>query len=189
MGAKAAQSLSPQQQEDILDILQIRFEKYSERHQGIDWADVHARLVANPTKLWSLNEMEVTGGEPDVIGFDKAMGTYTFCDCAAESPAKRRSICYDVEGLESRKENKPAGSAVEMAAGMGIELLDIDGYHKLQQLGNFDRKTSSWIKTPSDIRKLGGALFGDHRFGTTFIYHNGAQSYYAGRGFRGILKV
>jgi len=159
------------------------------RHKGIDWAKVQARLVANPDKLWSLNEMEKTGGEPDVVGHDKKSGAYIFYDCSAESPKGRRSSCYDGEALKSRKENKPESSALEMASAMGIEILAEEQYRELQNLGEFDTKTSSWIETPSNIRKLGGAIFADRRYNTVFVYHNGAESYYAGRAFRGSLKV
>lgn len=175
--------------ENLLDILKTRFEKNMKRHKGIEWQAVRARLEANPKKLWSLNEMERTGGEPDVIGYDKLSGEYMFCDCAPESPKGRRSLCYDREGLDSRKEFKPVNSALDMAVDMGIEMLDEQEYKDLQKLGPFDGKTSSWIKTPDEVRKLGGAIFGDFRFGRVFIYHNGAQSYYGSRAFRGILKV
>jgi hypothetical protein len=169
--------------------LQARFEKNMNRHQGLEWAKVQAKLEANAEKLWSLNEMERTGGEPDVVGHDKKTGEYIFGDCSAESPKGRRSVCYDREALESRKENKPKGNAVDLAAAIGIELLTEEQYRELQKLGDFDAKTSSWVKTPSGIRKLGGAIFGDRRFDTIFVYHNGAESYYAGRGFRGSLMV
>jgi hypothetical protein len=159
------------------------------RHKGLEWATVLGRLEANPEKLWSLNEMEKTGGEPDVVDHDKKTGELTFCDCAAESPEGRRSLCYDGEALRARKENKPKGSAMDLAAAMGIELLTEEGYRELQKLGTFDAKTSSWVKTPADIRKLGGALFADYRYGKVFVYHNGAQSYYAARGFRGSLRI
>lgn len=181
--------LSAQQGSELLDILKTRFEKNMGRHKGIDWAKVQAKLEGSPEKLWSLNEMEMTGGEPDVVGHDKKTGEYMFYDCAAESPKGRRSICYDAEALESRKEHKPADSAVNMAADMGIELLTEEQYRELQQLGKFDLKTSSWVETPADIRKLGGALFCDRRYNTVFLYHNGAESYYAARGFRGSLRV
>jgi hypothetical protein len=181
--------LSPEQHEELLKALKARFEKNKNRHKGIEWAKVQARLEANPEKLWSLNEMEETGGEPDVVGYDKKTGEYIFYDCSAESPKGRRSVCYDHEALESRKEHKPENSAIEMAADMGIELLTEEQYRQLQELGNFDTKTSSWIKTPSEIRKLGGALFCDRRYDTVFLYHNGAESYYAARGFRGLLSV
>lgn len=181
--------LSPKQREELLHTLEVRFEKNMNRHKGLEWNKVKAKLLANPQKLWSLFEMEYTGGEPDVVGLDKKTGEYIFCDCSAESPKGRRSICYDHEALESRKEHKPENSAVEMAADMGIELLTETQYRDLQQLGNFDMKTSSWVKTPPAIRKLGGALFCDFRFGHVFVYHNGAESYYAARGFRGSLRV
>lgn len=175
----------------LLSTLKARFEKNKTRHKGLDWALIQAKLENKTaaSKLWSLHEMENTGGEPDVIGFDKKTGEYIFYDCAAESPKDRRSICYDHEALEKRKEHKPANSAVQMATDMGIELLTEEQYRELQQLGNFDTKTSSWIKTPAAIRKLGGALFCDRRFDTVFVYHNGAESYYGGRGFRGSLRV
>src|ERR1041384_3993349 len=159
------------------------------RHKGLQWAEVQAKLKANPEKLWSLNEMERTGGDPDVVGQDKKTGEYTFCDCSPESPKGRRSVCYDREALEARKENKPKDSAIEMAAAIGIELLTEEEYRQLQKLGDFDTKTSSWVKTPSDVRKLGGALFCDRRYDKVFLYHNGAESYYAARGFRGSLRV
>ena len=177
------------QHEELLNILKARFEKNMNRHKGVEWAKVQARLEANTEKLWSLNEMERTGGEPDVVGHDKKTGEYIFYDCSAESPKGRRSICYDREGLESRKEHKPKNNAIDMAAAMGIELLTEEQYRELQKLGNFDTKTSSWLKVPSEIRKLGGAIFADRRYGTVFVYHNGAQSYYGGRAFRGLLKV
>ncbi|MGF1923280.1 MAG: DUF4256 domain-containing protein [Bacteroidia bacterium] len=181
--------LLPAQREELLTTLRTRFEKNKNRHEGIEWASVQAKLDANVEKLWVLDEMEVTGGEPDVVGYDEATDEYLFFDCATESPKGRRSVCYDHEALEARKEHKPANSAVQMALDIGIELLDEEQYKYLQQLGNFDTKTSSWIKTPAEIRKLGGALFGDYRYGTTFFYHNGAESYYGARGFRGALKV
>jgi len=181
--------LSPDQCEALMKTLKTRFEKNLNRHKGIDWAKVQAKLKANTEKLYSLNEMEITGGEPDVIGLDKKTGEYIFYDCSAESPKERRSICYDHEALEKRKEHKPEDSAINMAADMGIELLTEEQYRELQQLGNFDTKTSSWIKTPAHIRKLGGALFCDRRYDTVFLYHNGADSYYAARGFRGSVKV
>lgn len=181
--------LSPEQQQELLRVLKARFEKNSSRHNGLEWNNVHARLEANPGKLWSLHEMEITGGEPDVVGQDKKTGEYLFYDCAAESPKGRRSLCYDRKALDSRKEHKPADSAMDMATAMGIELLNEEQYRALQKLGKFDTKTSSWIITPPDIRKLGGALFGDYRYGTVFVYHNGAESYYAARGFRGSLRV
>jgi hypothetical protein len=181
--------LSKEQSEKFLAALQDRFAKNRNRHQGIEWQKVQAKLEANPEKLWSLNEMERTGGEPDVVGHDEKMGEYIFYDCSLESPKGRRSFCYDREALELRKENKPKANAVDMAAAMGIELLTEEQYRELQKLGEFDAKTSSWVKTPSAIRKLGGALFCDRRFDTVFVYHNGAESYYAARGFRGWLKV
>ena len=181
--------MSPKQRKELISILKARFEKNSNRHSGIEWSTVQLRLEADVEKLWSLNEMERTGGEPDVVGFDKATGEYLFYDCSAESPKGRRSICYDRAALESRKEFKPENSAIEMAAAMGIELLTEEQYRYLQQLGNFDTKTSSWIITPSEIRKLGGALFCDRRYNTVFVYHNGAESYYAARGFRGFIGV
>jgi hypothetical protein len=181
--------LSPERRKELLQALQGRFEKNMNRHKGLEWADVQAKLEANAEKLWSLNEMERTGGEPDVIGHDKKTGETIFYDCSAESPKDRRSLCYDREALESRKENKPADNAMDMATGMGIELLTEEQYRELQKLGSFDTKTSSWVKTPSAIRKLGGALFCDRRYDTVFLYHNGAESYYAARGFRGSLRV
>jgi hypothetical protein len=181
--------LSKEQSEKFLAALQDRFAKNRNRHQGIEWQKVQAKLEANPEKLWSLNEMERTGGEPDVVGHDEKMGEYIFYDCSLESPKGRRSFCYDREALELRKENKPKANAVDMAAAMGIELLTEEQYRELQKLGEFDAKTSSWVKTPSAIRKLGGALFCDRRFDTVFVYHNCAESYYAARGFRGWLKV
>lgn len=184
-----ANELTAEQREELLSTLKARFEKNVNRHTGIEWAAVQAKLAANTDKLWSLNEMENTGGEPDVIGQDEATGEYLFCDCSAESPKGRRSICYDPAALESRKEHKPGNSAVGMAAAMGIELLTEDQYRELQKLGAFDTKTSSWVQTPSAIRKLGGALFCDRRYNTVFLYHNGAESYYGARGFRGLLRV
>src|SRR3989339_875239 len=181
--------LSPKQSEELLKTLKTRFEKNMNRHKGIEWTKVEAKLAAITEKLWSLNEMEKTGGEPDVVGYDKNTGEYIFYDCSAESPKDRRSLCYDREALESRKEHKPKNNAVDMAAAMGIELLTEEQYRELQKLGNFDTKTSSWVKTPSDIRKLGGALFADFRYGNVFVYHNGAESYYAVRGFRGSVRV
>jgi hypothetical protein len=178
-----------EEQEELLKTLKARFEKNMNRHKGLDWAKVQARLEANPQKLRSLNEMETTGGEPDVVGHDKKSGEYIFYDCSAESPKGRRRICYDHEALEARKENKPKDSAVNMAATMGIELLTEEQYRELQKLGNFDLKTSSWVKTPPEIRKLGGALFCDRRYNQVFLYHNGADSYYAARAFRGSLRV
>jgi hypothetical protein len=181
--------LSPTQREQLLRALNARFEKNMNRHKGLEWDKVHAKLEVNAEKLRSLNEMERTGGEPDVVGHDKKADEYIFYDCAAESPKGRRRICYDREALESRKEHKPEDNAIDVAADMGIELLTEEQYRELQDLGNFDTKTSSWVKTPSDIRKLGGALFCDRRYGTVFVYHNGAQSYYAARAFRGSLRV
>lgn len=181
--------LSLQQQEELLSVLKARFEKNKNRHQGLKWTDVQAKLEANPDKLWSLDEMEITGGEPDVVDYDANTDEFIFYDCAAESPKGRRSVCYDHEALEARKEHKPANSAVEMAADMGIALLTEEQYRQMQQLGNFDLKTSSWIQTPAEIRKRGGALFCDRRYDTVFLYHNGADSYYAARGFRGSLRV
>ncbi len=181
--------LSPKQREELLRALKARFEKNMNRHRGLEWAKVQAKLEANPEKLWSLNEMERSGGEPDVIGHDQTTGETVFYDCSAESPKGRTSICYDREGLESRKEHKPANNAMDMAAAMGVELLTEEQYRELQKLGEFDTKTSSWVKTPADIRKLGGALFCDRRFGHVFVYHNGAQSYYGARAFRGSLRV
>jgi len=186
---KNKQDLSPEQQKALLETLKARFEKNMNRHKGLAWAGVLTRLEANPEKMWSLGEMERTGGEPDVVGRDKKTGETIFYDCAPESPKDRRSFCYDREALDSRKENKPKGSAMDLASAMGIELLTEEQYRELQQLGEFDAKTSSWVKTPSEIRKLGGALFCDRRFNTVFTYHNGAESYYAGRAFRGLLKV
>jgi hypothetical protein len=181
--------LSPEQREELLRALKARFEKNMNRHQGLEWAKVQAKLEANTEKLLSLNEMERTGGEPDVVGLDKKTGEYIFYDCSAESPKGRRSVCYDREGLESRKEHKPENNAIDMASGMGIELLTEEQYRELQKLGNFDTKTSSWVKTPAEIRKLGGALFCDRRYDHVFVYHNGAESYYGVRGFRGSLRV
>lgn len=181
--------LSPKQSEELLKALRARFEKNMNRHKGLEWAKVQTRLAANPEALWSLNEMETTDGEPDVVGFDKKTGAYIFYDCSAESPKGRRSVCYDREALEARKEHKPKDSAMNMAAAMGIEILTEEQYRELQELGEFDLKTSSWIKTPPDIRKLGGALFCDRRYGNVFVYHNGADSYYAARAFRGSLRV
>jgi hypothetical protein len=181
--------LSPEQQEELLSLLKNRFEKNMNRHKGIEWAKVQAKLEANTGKLWSLNEMEMTAGEPDVVGQDKKTGEYIFCDCSAESPKGRRSVCYDREALDSRKEHKPGNNAVDMAVGMGIEILTEEQYRELQQKGNFDTKTSSWVKTPPEIRKFGGAVFCDRRYDHVFLYHNGAESYYAARGFRGALNV
>ena len=184
-----AKDMKATQREELLKTLKVRFEKHMNRHKGLEWAKVQARLGANSDKLWSLREMERTGGEPDVVGYDKKTGEFIFYDCSAESPKGRRSVCYDREGLESRKEHKPASSAIDMAAAMGIELLTAEQYRELQKLGTFDAKTSSWVKTPSEIRRLGGAIFADFRYGTVFVYHNGAQSYYAARAFRGSLRV
>jgi hypothetical protein len=181
--------LSLEQCEDLLRVLKARFEKNMNRHKGLEWAKVQAKLEDNPEKLWSLNEMERTGGEPDVVGYDKKKDEYIFYDCSAESPKGRRSVCYDREALESRKNHKPENNAIDMATAMGIELLTEEQYRALQKLENLDMKTSSWVQTPSDIRELGGALFCDRRFGHIFVYHNGADSYYAARGFRGSLRV
>lgn len=181
--------LSESQSETLIGILRTRFEKNTNRHKGIKWGDIQAKLETNPEKLWSLDEMEETGGEPDVVGFDKKTGEYIFFDCATESPKGRRSICYDQQALESRKEHKPKDSAIAMADAMGIEILTEEQYRELQKLGIFDIKTSSWVQTPAEIRKRGGALFCDRRYDTVFLYHNGAESYYAARGFRGCLKV
>jgi hypothetical protein len=188
-GVKTKKELSLEQPEELLRALKARFEKNRNRHEGLEWAKVKAKLEANTEKLWSLSEMERTGGEPDVVGHDKKTGEYIFFDCSPESPKGRRSVCYDREALESRKEHKPADNAMDMAAAMGIELLTEEQYRGLQKLGNFDTKTSSWVKTSSDIRKLGGALFCDRRYDTVFLYHNGAESYYAARAFRGSLRV
>jgi len=181
--------LSSAEREELLGVLKARFQKNMNRHKGIEWAKVEAKLEANAEKLWSLNEMERTGGEPDVVGHDKKTGEYIFCDCSEQSPKGRRSVCYDWEALDSRKENKPANNAMDMVAAMGMELLTEEQYRELQKLGDFDTKTSSWVQTPSNIRKLGGALFCDRRFDTVFVYHNGAESYYAARGFRGSLRI
>ena len=181
--------MKAKQREELLNVLQTRFEKNMNRHQGLEWAKVQARLEAHPEKLRSLNEMESTGGEPDVVGFDKKSGEYIFYDCSAESPTGRRSLCYDRVALESRKENKPKNNALDVAAAIGIELLTEEQYRELQTLGTFDLKTSSWVKTPADIRKLGGALYCDRRYDTVFVYHNGAESYYAARAFRGSLRA
>jgi hypothetical protein len=182
-------ALSQTQRDELIKALKVRFEKNMNRHKGLEWAKVQAKLEANTKKLWSLHEMERTGGEPDIVGHDKKTGEYIFYDCSAESPNGRRSICYDRKALDSRKEHKPKNSAMDMAATMGIELLTEEEYRELQELGNFDMKTSSWIQTPSAIRDLGGALFCDRRYNTVFVYHNGAESYYAGRGFRGSLRI
>jgi hypothetical protein len=184
-----AKDMKAKQREELLRALKARFEKNMNRHKGLEWAKVQAKLEANIEKLWSLNEMERTGGEPDVVGHDKKTGEYIFYDCSAESPTDRRSLCYDREALEARKEAKPKDSAIDMATAMGIELLTEEQYRELQKLGNFDTKTSSWVKTPADIRELGGAVFCDRRYGNVFLYHNGAESYYAARGFRGSLRV
>jgi len=185
----AAKKLSPEQREELLGALKARFEKNLKRHQGLEWAKVKAKLEANPARLWSLSEMEKTGGEPDVVGHDKKTGEYIFFDCSAETPKGRVSVCYDREGWKSRKEHRPENTAMDMATAMGIELLTEEQYQELQELGNFDTKTSSWVKTPADIRKLGGALYCDRRYGRVFVGHNGAQSYYAARAFRGSLRV
>ena len=185
----AKKQLSPQQREELLKTLKARFEKNMNRHKGLDWAKVQAKLEVSPEKLWSLGEMESTGGEPDVVGYDKKTGDYVFYDCAAETPKGRRSFCYDRAALDSRKEHKPANNAVDVAAAMGVELLTEEQYRELQKLGKFDLKTSSWIDTPADVRKLGGALYCDRRYERVFVYHNGAESYYAARGFRGSLRV
>ena len=186
---RTKRKISPEQGEELLGALQTRFENYMNRHRGFEWATVRPRLEANADKLWSLHEMEKTGGEPDVVGQDKKTGEYLFFDCSTQSPEGRTSVCYDREGLDSRKEHKPKTSAMDMAAAMGIELLTEEQYHELQKFGEFDTKSSSWVKAPADVRKLGGGLFGDRRYGRVFIYHNGAQSYYGGRGFRGALRV
>jgi hypothetical protein len=186
---KNKSELSPAQREELLKALKIRFEKNMNRHKGLEWAKIQAKLEANRAKLWSLYEMERTGGEPDVVGYDQKTGEYIFYDCSSESPGDRRSLCYDRQALESRKEHKPKDNATDMAAAIGIELLSEEEYRQLQKLGKFDTKTSSWIKTPAAIRKLGGALFCDRRYDTVFVYHNGAESYYAARGFRGSLRV
>jgi hypothetical protein len=182
-------TLSPAQREELLGALKARFEKNVNRHKGLEWAKVQAKLEASPEKLWSLHEMEKTGGEPDVVGHDKKTGEYIFMDCSAQSPEGRTSLCYDRAALDSRKEFKPKNSVVDLAAAMGVELLTEEQYCELQTLGEFDTKSSSWVKSPAELRKLGGALFGDRRYGRVFIYHNGAQSYYSGRGFRGALRV
>ena len=187
--SKKARALLPKQTEELLKVLKARFDKNDNRHKGLDWAKVQSKLEAKPAKLWSLQEMERTGGEPDVVGQDKKTGEYLFYDCSEESPKGRRSICYDHEALESRKEFKPKNSALGMAEDMGVEILTEEQYRELQKLGDFDTKTSSWVKTPPNIRKLGGALFCDRRFDFVFLYHNGAESYYAARAFRGLLRV
>jgi hypothetical protein len=186
---KLKKEFSPEQREELLRALKARFEKNMNRHKGLEWAKVQAKLVANTEKLWSLNEMERTSGEPDVVDHDKKTGEYIFCDCSAESPKGRRNVCYDREGQEARKAFKPKDNAIDMAAAMGIDLLTEEKYRGLQKLGNFDTKTSSWVKTPPDIRKLGGALFADRRYGNVFVYHNSAPSYYGVRAFRGSLRV
>ncbi|MGG3854207.1 DUF4256 domain-containing protein [Caldifermentibacillus hisashii] len=186
---KGKSQLSPEQQEKLLEILKTRFEKNMNRHNGLEWEKVQAKLETNTEKLWSLYEMERTGGEPDVVGFDKETGEFIFYDCSPESPKGRRSVCYDREALESRKKHKPQNNAIDMARDMGIEILSEEQYRELQKLGHFDTKTSSWVKTPENIRKLGGAIFCDRRYDTVFVYHNGADSYYASRGFRGSLRV
>ena len=188
-GVETKKKLSSEQREELLAALEARFEKHISRHKGLKWADVKAKLEGTGEKLWSLSEMERTGGEPDVVGHDKKTGEYIFFDCSAESPNDRRSVCYDREALNSRKEHKPNNSAIDMAAAMGIELLTEEQYFALQKLGDFDTKTQSWVKTPSDIRKQGGALYCDRRYGRVFVGYNGAQSYYSGRGFRGSLRV
>lgn len=187
--SKIKKKLSAEQTEGLLKVLKVRFEKNMKRHTGLSWAKVQAKLEAGPEKMWSLEEMEVTGGEPDVVGYDKKTGEFIFYDCSPETPKGRRSICYDREALDSRKQHKPADSAMDMAAAMGIEILTEEEYRELQQLGTFDAKTSSWIQTPDDVRELGGALFCDFRYGKVFVYHNGADSYYVVRGFRGSLRV
>lgn len=184
-----AKEMKANEREELISVLKTRFEKNLNRHEGLEWAKIYAKLEANPEKLWSLSEMERTGGEPDVVGRDKKTGEYIFYDCSAESPKGRRSVCYDREGQESRKEHKPGNNAIDMAASMGIELLTEEQYRELQRLGNFDTKTSSWVKTPSDIRELGGALYADRRYGHVFVYHNGAPSYFSARAFRGSLRV
>ena len=189
MTKKNKKGLLPEQRKELCKVLKARFEKNMNRHKGIEWDKVQARLDANNEKLWSLNEMERTGGEPDVVGYDNKTGEYFFYDCSAESPVGRRSLCYDREALDSRKEHKPKNNAIDMAAAMGIELLTEEQYRHLQKPGEFDTKTSSWVKTPSDIRKLGGAIFCDRRYNNVFVYHNGAESYYAARGFRGLLRI
>lgn len=189
MSKRTKKELSPDQVEQLIKTLRMRFDKNRNRHPELKWNKVETRLRANLDKLWSLNEMEITGGEPDVVGFDKSTGSYIFYDCAAESPKGRRSLCYDREALDSRKTFKPKNSVMDMATEMGIDILSEELYRELQKIENFDTKTSSWVKTPDHIRKLGGAIFCDYRFGTVFTYHNGAESYYAARGFRGELRV
>ena len=186
---KKSKDLSSKERDELLKGMKLRFEKNMHRHPGLSWSQVEAKLESNPDKLASLHAMENTGGEPDVIGHDEKTGEYLFCDCSEQSPSGRRSLCYDREALDSRKENKPSGCAAEMAAAIGIELLTEEQYRELQKLGAFDTKTSSWVKTPAEIRKLGGSLFCDRRYDTVFVYHNGAESYYAARGFRGLLRV
>ena len=188
-GAKPEKSLSPALREELPGVLQARFETHRHRHAGIDWSTVRARLEANPAKLWSLGELERTGGEPDVVGLDARTGEILFFDCSPQSPEPRASLCYDREALDARKKSKPQGCATELAAAMGVELLTEEQYHALQRLGEFDTKSSSWLRTPAEIRELGGAIFGDRRFGRVFVYHNGAESYYSGRGFRAVLRV
>ncbi|MGA8273426.1 MAG: DUF4256 domain-containing protein [Candidatus Sulfotelmatobacter sp.] len=188
-GAKTKKELSAGQSEELLKALQARFEKNRNRHEGLDWAKVRPKLEASAEKLWSVGEMERTGGEPDVVGHDKKTGEYIFFDCSPETPKDRRSFCYDREALDSRKKDKPKNNAMDAAAAMGIEILTEEQYQELQKLGEFDSKTSSWLKTPAEMRRLGGALFADRRFGRVFMYHNGAESYYAGRGFRGAVRV
>ena len=188
-GKSNKRKLSSEERDELLKTLKVRFEKNVNRHKGLEWAKVQTKLEGNPEKMWSLDQMEITGGEPDVVGLDKKSGEFIFYDCSSESPKGRRSVCYDHEALESRKEHKPEDSAIGMAADIGIDILTEEQYRELQQLGNFDTKTSSWIKTPPDIRKLGGAIFCDRRYNTVFLYHNGADSYYAARGFRGSLRV
>lgn len=189
MAKDSKKRLSKKQVDDLIGILKTRFEKNKDRHKGFEWAKIQVRLEANTEKLWSLNEMETTGGEPDIIDYEKKSGEYIFCDCSVESPNGRRSYCYDGAALAARKENKPKGNAMDLAAAMGIELLSEEQYRELHKHGSYDTKTSSWLKTPVDIRRLGGAIFGDFRYGQIFIYHNGADSYYAARGFRGMLRV
>jgi hypothetical protein len=186
---QTAKDLNVKQREELLGALKARFEKNMNRHKGLEWVKVQAKLEADPEKLWSLNEMERTDGEPDVIGYDEKTSEYIFYDCSVESPKDRRNVCYDREALESRKEAKPKDSALDMAAAMGVEILTEEQYRALQKLGNFDTKTSSWLRTPDEIRKLGGAIFGDRRYDHVFVYHNGAESYYGARGFRGSLRV